>query len=169
MSRTKRKRGVCAVAFHCTRSLPDFYSTSTDPLYNHPGSHPDRIEPNQKSRSVYIVTVRPDTRAYTSSNGMDPILSDPTPELIHPPPDWIRSYPIRCLSLHTFFRNRADRIRSDTGVNTSSSGMGPTLSDPIPELIHYLPVWSRSYPIPTRTLDTVFRMASEPILSATGT
>jgi hypothetical protein len=45
---------------------------------------------------------------------MDPILSDPIPKLLHPLPAWIRSYPIRYWSLHPFFRNGSDPIRSDT-------------------------------------------------------
>jgi hypothetical protein len=36
--------------------------------------------------------------------------------------------------------------------------MNPTLSDPsLSELIHYLPVWSRSYRIRSRSLYTIFR------------
>ena len=43
--------------------------------------------------------------------------------------------------------------------------MDPTLSDPIPELIHYLPVWNRSYPIRSLSLYTIFRNGPDPIRS----
>ena len=43
--------------------------------------------------------------------------------------------------------------------------MDPTLSDPIPELIHYLPVWNRSYPIRSLSLYTIFRNVPDPIRS----
>jgi hypothetical protein len=98
---------------------------------------------------------------------MDPILSDPIPKLIHPLPAWVRSHPIRYQSLHPFVRNGSDPIRSDVGANTSSSGMCPTLPDPIPELMHYLTVWTRSYPTRYRSLYIIFRNGSDPIRSDT--
>jgi hypothetical protein len=102
-------------------------------------------------RSLYIIfrcgsdPIRSEAGAYTPSTGMYPILTDPMPELIHPLSEWIRSYPIRHQSLYPFFRNGSDPNRSHTEAYTSSSETGPTLSDPIPELIHYLPVRIRSY------------------------
>jgi hypothetical protein len=96
---------------------------------------------------------------------MDPILSDPMPKLIHPLPEWIRSYPIRNPSIHPCFRHGSDLIRSHTEAYTSSSELDPTLSDPIPELIHYLPVQIRSYPIRSLSLYTSHRNVSDPIRS----
>jgi hypothetical protein len=98
---------------------------------------------------------------------MDPILSDPIPKLIHPLPAWVRSHPIRYQSLHPFVRNGSDPIRSDVGANTSSSGMCPTLPDLIPELMHYLTVWTRSYPTRCWSLYIIFRNGSDPIRSYT--
>jgi hypothetical protein len=99
---------------------------------------------------------------------MDPVLSDPMPKLIHPLSEWIRSYPIRYQSLYPFFQNGSDPIRSHTGAYSSSSEMDPTLSDPIPELIHYLPVRVRSYPIRSRSLYTFYRNVSDPNRSDAG-
>jgi hypothetical protein len=76
--------------------------------------------------------IRSHIEAYTSSSEMDPTLSDPIPELIPYPPVRIRSYPIRSRSLHTFYRNVSDPIRSDAEAYTSSPGVDPILSDPIP-------------------------------------
>jgi hypothetical protein len=96
---------------------------------------------------------------------MGPILSDPMPKLIHPLSEWIRSYPIRYQSSHPCFRNGSDLIRSHTEAYTSSSELDPTLSDPIPEFTHYLPVRIRSYPIRSRSLYTFHRNVSDPIRS----
>jgi hypothetical protein len=79
--------------------------------------------------------------------------------------EWIRFYPIRHHSLYPFFRNGSDPIRSHTEAYTSSSELDPTLSDPIPELIHYFPVRIRSYPIRGRSLYTFQRNVSDPIRS----
>ena len=126
-----------------------------------------------RHRSPYIILrcgndpIRSDTGVCTVSSGMDPIISDQIPKLTHPLPEWIRSYPVRYQSLCPCFRNGSDPIRSHTEAHTYSSGMDPTLSDPIPELIHYLQVWNRSYPIRYRMLHTIFRKGSDPIRSDT--
>jgi hypothetical protein len=111
--------------------------------------------------------IRSDTEAYTSSPGMDPILSDPIPELMPLLPEWLRSYPIRYRSLCILFRNGPDPIRLDTGAHTISSGVGPILSDPIPEFVHYLPECTRSYTIRCRSLSILSRNGSDPIRSDT--
>ena len=111
---------------------------------------------------------RSDTEDLATSSGMEPILSDPIPKLRHPLPTWIRSYPTRCRSLHPFFRNGSDPIRSDTGAYTSSTGMNPILSDPAPELIQYLSAWNRSYPIRCRSLYILYPNSSDPIRLDTG-
>jgi hypothetical protein len=92
---------------------------------------------------------------------MYPILSDPMSKLMHPLSEWIRSYPNRYQSIYPFFRNGSDPIRSHTEAYTSSSELDPTLSDPIPELIHYLPVRIRSYPIRSLSLYTFYRNVSD--------
>ena len=100
-------------------------------------------------RSLYISIrcgtdpIRSDTEAYTSSPGMDPILSDPTPQL------------------KPFFRNGSDLIRSDTGAYTSSYGMDPPISDPIPDLIHPLPSLIRSHPTRNPNVCISFRDVSD--------
>jgi hypothetical protein len=82
--------------------------------------------------------IRPDTEAYTPSPGMDPILSDPIPvRMLFP--SGMESDPIR-----------SDPIRYRT--YTHPSGMYPTRSDPIPELIHPFPEWTRPYPTRYRSL-----------------
>jgi hypothetical protein len=105
--------------------------------------------------------IRSGTEAYTSSPGMDPILSVPVPELIPLLPEWIRPDPIRYLSLHIFFRNGPDPIRPDTGAYTLSSGADPILSDPKPELIHLLPECIRSHPIRYRSLCILYLDGSD--------
>ncbi len=112
--------------------------------------------------------IRSDTEAYTPSSGMDPTRSDPIPKLMHPLPAWIRPYPIRYRSLYSLFRNGSGPIRSDTGAYPSSTGMNPILSDPVPELIHCLSVWNRSYPIRYRSLDIPYPKSSDPIRPDTG-
>jgi hypothetical protein len=112
--------------------------------------------------------IRSDTEAYTPSSGMDPTRLDPIPKLTHPLPAWIRSYPIRYRSLYPLFRNGSGPTRSDTGAYPSSTGMNPNLSDPVPELIHYLSVWNRSYPIPYRSLDIPYPKSSDPSRPDTG-
>jgi hypothetical protein len=142
-------------------------------------------------RSLYIIyrdesdPIRPGTGAYALSFSVEPILSDPIPKLIHPLPEWIRSYPVRCRSLDPLlpewirpdplrcrslcilFRNVPDPIRPDTGAHTLSYGVGKILSDPIPESVHYLPEWIRSYPIRYRSLHILSRNGSGPIRSDT--
>ena len=60
--------------------------------------------------------IRSGTGAYTLSCGVEPNLSDPTPELVHPLSGCIRSYPIRYRSFCCLiFRCGTDPIRSDTG------------------------------------------------------
>jgi hypothetical protein len=99
---------------------------------------------------------------------MHPVLSVPVPELARFPTEWSRSYPIRYRSLYPLFRNGSDTNRADAGAYTSSSGMDPTLSDPIPELRHDLPVWHRSYPIRYWSLCTLYWDEADPICSGTG-
>jgi hypothetical protein len=112
----------------------------THPLPEWTRSYPTRY------RSLYIIfrcgadPIRSDTGVCELASGMDPPLSDPIPKLRHSLPEWIRSYPFRYPSLSLLFRNGSDPVRSDTGAYTPSSGMDPVLSDPIPELIHYLQV-----------------------------
>ena len=124
-------------------------------------------------RSLYIIfrggadPIRSDAGVGASSPGMDPILSGNAPKPMHPLPEWTGFYPIRYRSLYIFSRNGSDPIRPDTGAYTSSSGMGPTLSDPIPERIPYLQVWNRSYPIRYRSLCIIFWHGAEPIRSDT--
>jgi hypothetical protein len=108
-------------------------------------------------------SIPPDTGVYTLLYSMEPIISDPIPKLLHPLPEWIRSYPIRYRSVSPFFRNGSDPMRSDTGAYTPSSGMDPTLPGPIPELIHYLPMWNRSHPIRYPSLCISFRNGPDPI------
>jgi hypothetical protein len=133
--------------------------------------------------------IRPDTGVCTLSSGMDPILSDQIPKLIHPLLEWIRSYPVRYQSLYPFFRNGSDPIRShteyrssqakpypvvssrihpDTEAYTSCSGMDPILSDPTPKLIPLLPEWIRPDPIRYRSLYILSRHGPDPIRSDTG-
>ena len=81
---------------------------------------------------------------------MYPNLSDPMPKLIHPLPEWIRSYPIRYQSF------------------TPSSGMDPTRSDPIPKLTHLLPKRARPYPTLYRSFYLIFRCGFDPIRSEAG-
>jgi hypothetical protein len=112
--------------------------------------------------------IRSDTEDLTASSGMDPILSGPTPKLLHPPPACIRPSPVRYRSLYPFFRNGSDPIRSDTGACTSSTGMTPILSDPIPELIHYCSVWNRSCPIRHQSFYILYPNSFDPIRPDTG-
>jgi hypothetical protein len=117
---------------------------------------------------------------------MDPTLSDPIPELIHYLPVRILSYPNRSRSLYLFYPTVSDPIRSDAEAYTSSpgmdpilsepipqlmshsSGMVPTRSDPIPKLTHILPKWTRPYPTRYRSLYIIFRCGSDPIRSEAG-
>jgi hypothetical protein len=157
------------------RSLHIFFRNGPDPI--RPDSElihyiPVRIRSYPiRSRSLYICCqnvsdpIRSDTGGCTLSFGRDPIMSDPIPKLLHPLPEGIRSYPILYRTSDPLFRNGSDPIRSDTGAYTSSFGIDPTLSDPLPELIHYLPVWSRSYLIRSLSLHTIFRNGSGPIRS----
>jgi hypothetical protein len=46
--------------------------------------------------------------------------------------------------------------------------MIPILSDPVPELIHYLSVWNQSYPIRYRSLDIPYPKSFDPIRPDTG-
>jgi hypothetical protein len=99
---------------------------------------------------------------------MDPTRSDPIPEHMHPLPEWTRSCPTRYQSSYLIFLCGTDPIRSDTGACTSSTGMNPILSGPVQELVHYLPVWNRSYPLRYRSLYTLFRNGPDPIRPDTG-
>jgi hypothetical protein len=122
-----------------------------------------------RSRSLYIFyqnvcdPTPSDTGVCTLYFGRGPTMSDPILKLIHPLPEGIRSYPIRYRTLNPFFRNGSDPVRSHTGAYSSSSELSPTISDPIPELIHYLPVRVRSSPIRGRSLYIVYRTVSDPI------
>ena len=75
---------------------------------------------------------------------MDPVLSDPIPDLIPLLPEWGRPDPIRYRGLYTLFRNGPDPIRPYAGAYTLCSGAEPILADPIPELTHPPPEWVRS-------------------------
>jgi hypothetical protein len=127
--------------------FPEWIRTDTEDLTPSSGMHPIRYRSLDTLSWNGSDPVRSDTRAFTPSSGMDPTRSDPIPELIHPLPEWTRPYPTRCRSLYIIFRCGADPIRSDTGACSSSIGMHPILSDPVPELLPYLSVWNRSYPI----------------------
>jgi hypothetical protein len=152
-------------------------SSGMDPTRSDPTSKLTHLLPKwtrpylTRYRSLYLILrcgsdpIRSEAGACTPSTGMYPILSDPMPKLIHPLPEWIRSYPIRYHSLYPFFRNGSDSIRSHTEAYTSSSETGPTLSDPIPELVPYPPVRIRSYPIRSRSLYILYRIVSDPIRS----
>jgi hypothetical protein len=126
-----------------------------------------------RSLSLYTIfrngadPIRSDAEAYTSSLGMDPILSEPIPEQMPLLPEWIRPYPIPHRSLHIFLRIGPDPIRPDTGAYTLSSGADPILSDPKPELINLLPECIRTYPIRCRSLYILSRNGSDPIRSDT--
>jgi hypothetical protein len=87
---------------------------------------------------------------------------------MHPLPEWTRSCPTRYQSSYLIFLCGTDPIRSDTGACTSSTGMNPILSGPVQELVHYLPVWNRSYPLRYRSLYTLFRNGPDPIRPDTG-
>jgi hypothetical protein len=65
--------------------------------------------------------------------------------------------PIRYRRFGTLFRSGSDPIRSDTEAYTSSPGMGPILSGPIPELIPLLPEWIRPDPIRYQSICILFR------------
>jgi hypothetical protein len=151
------------------------YPILSDPMSKlmHPLSEWIRSYPN-RYQSIYPFfrngsdPIRSHTEAYTSSSELDPTLSDPIPELIHYLPVRIRSYPIRSLSLYTFYRNVSDSLRSDAEAYTSSPGMDPILSDPIPELLPLLPEWIRPDPIPYRSLHIFFRSGPDPIRPYTG-
>ena len=192
------------------RSLYPFFRNGSDPIRSDIGAYPsstgmnpilsdqvpelvhylsvwNRSNPTQH-RSLYVLypnssdPIRPDTGAYTSLygmdpiryrrfgnlSGMDPILSEPIPKLLHPLPAWIRSYRIRHRSLYPFFRNGSDPIRSDTGACASSTVMNPILSDPVPELIPYIAVWNRSDPIRHRSLYILYPNSSDPLRPDTG-
>jgi hypothetical protein len=75
---------------------------------------------------------------------------------------------MRCYrSLYPFSQNGSDPIRSQTEAYTYSSEMDPTLSDPMPELIHHLPVRIRHYLIRSRSLYIFYQTVSDPIRSDT--
>ena len=160
--------------------------TGPIPKLIHPS--PEWIGPYPiRYRSLYIHytsssdPIQPDTVAYTSLYGMDPIRCGRVDTLCRNVSDPIRSDTEAYTSspgvdpilsdptpqLKPFFRNGSDLIRSDTGAYTSSYGMDPTLSDPIPELIHYLPRWNRSHPIRHPSLCISFRNVSGHILPDT--
>ena len=101
------------------------------------------------------------------SYGMDPTRSDFIAGLIHLLPKWTRPYPTRYRSLYIIFRCGSDPIRSEAGAYTPSTGMYPILTDPMPELIHPLSEWIRSYPIRHQSLYPFFRNGSDPNRSHT--
>jgi hypothetical protein len=121
-------------------------------------------------RSLYIISrrgsdpTRPDAEACTSSPGVDPIRSDPTPKLEPILPEWIRPDPSRYRSSYILFRDGPDHLRPDTGAYTLFPRCnrshpirypslwigfrnGPDHIRPDTELIHYRSAWIRSYPI----------------------
>jgi hypothetical protein len=106
---------------------------------------------------------RSDTGAYASSSGMDPILSDPIPEIIPYIPVWNRSDPIRYRSLYILYRDESDPIRSGTGACALSFGVEPILSDPAQELVHPLPPTALILSARYRSLYIPFRNGSDPI------
>jgi hypothetical protein len=75
--------------------------------------------------------------------------------------------PTRFWGLYILFRNGSDTIRPVAGAYTLSSVVEPILSDPIPEFVHYLPEWTRSYPIRCRSVYILSRNGSDPIRSDT--
>jgi hypothetical protein len=129
------------------RSSYPFFRNRSDPIRSGTGAYtsPSGMDPiyQTRYRSLYIIIqhgtdpIRLDTEACTSFPGVDPARSDPMPKLEPILPEWIRPDPIRYRSSYILFRNGSDPVRSDTGAYTSFSGMDPTLSEPIPELIHY--------------------------------
>jgi hypothetical protein len=140
------------------RSLFIIFRCVTDPIRSDTGAYTSSTptalilsDPIPEIMHPFTEGIRSYTEDLATSAGMDPILSDPTPKLLHPLTAWIRSYPIRSRSLYPFFRNGSDPIRSDIGAYPSSTGMNPIISDPVPELIPYLAVSNRSYPIRYRS------------------
>jgi hypothetical protein len=126
--------------------------TGPIPKLIHPS--PEWIGPYPiRYRSLYIHytsssdPIQPDTVAYTSLYGMDPI---------------------RCGRVDTLCRNVSDPIRSDTEAYTSSPGVDPILSDPIPGLIPILPEWTRPDPFRYRSSYISFRNGSDFIRPDTG-
>jgi hypothetical protein len=174
--------GVCTLSSEGIRSYPIRYRSlctlfrnGSDPIRSDTGLETEWIRPDPlRSRILYILfrngpdTIRPVTGAYALSSGVEPILSDPIPEFAHYLPEWTRSYPTRYRSLYSIFRCGTDPIRSDTGACASSTGMNPILSDPVPELIPYIPVWNRSYPVRYRSLDILYPNSSDHIRPDTG-
>jgi hypothetical protein len=139
--------------------------TRTDPIPQLTHLLPKRARPYPTLyRSLHIILrcgsdpIRSEAGAYTPSAGLCPILSDPIPELIPPSsgmnpnrtdpipqlthllPKRARPYPTLYRSLYIIFRCGSDPIRSDAGADTSSTGLYPILSDPIPKLIHRIRV-----------------------------
>jgi hypothetical protein len=94
---------------------------------------------------------------------MDPTRCDPIPELVHPLPEWTRPYPTRYQGLYIICWCGTDHIRSDTGTCTSSTGMNPILSGPVPELMHYLSVRNRSYPTRHQSVYVLCPNSPDPI------
>jgi hypothetical protein len=79
---------------------------------------PEWIRPDpMRHRSLYILyrdasdLIRSGTGAYTLLFSVEPILSDTLPELLHPLPQQLSSYPTRCRSLYIPFRNGSDPIQ----------------------------------------------------------
>jgi hypothetical protein len=103
------------------RSLFIIFRCVTDPIRSDTGAYTSSTptalilsDPIPEIMHPFTEGIRSYTEDLATSAGMDPILSDPTPKLLHPLTAWIRSYPIRYRSLHPFFRNGSDSIRSDT-------------------------------------------------------
>jgi hypothetical protein len=119
-----------------------------------------------RSRSFYILSrhgsdpIRPDIGAYPSSTGMNPIISDPVPELIPYLAVWNRSDPIRHQSLYILYPNSSDPLRPDTGAYTSLSGMDPIRSSRFGNLFR-----NGSDPIRSDTEASTSSPGMDPILS----
>jgi hypothetical protein len=102
-----------------TRSVPIPELTHHFPEWTRP--YPTRY------RSLYIMfrsgtdPIRSDNGACASHTGMNPIRTRQIPKLIHPLPEWIRSYPIRCRSSYIHYTSSSDPVRPDTGAYTSMS------------------------------------------------
>jgi hypothetical protein len=104
--------------------------------------------------------IRSDTGARASSTGMNPILSDPVPELIPYLAVWNRSDPIRHQSLYILYPNSSDPLRPDTGAYTSLSGMDPIRSSRFGNLFR-----NGSDPIRSDTEASTSSPGMDPILS----
>jgi hypothetical protein len=91
---------------------------------------------------------------------MDPTRSAPIPELIHPLPEWTRPHPTRYRGLYIIFRCGTDHTRAHAGACTSSTGMNPIISGPVPELKHHFQSGTDPIRSDTGAYTSPFRMGS---------